>query len=673
MVGKSAWQKGAALGVWLFAALPGVAEEPDWVERLTILLSPELREIGSEIEEIDSELEVLPVPLNINSGMTRGFQTGLVKEGEDMWVEIELPETVEADRVVLFPMLAKGREESVSGHGFPRRFKLEAMDAEGAVVLLADESGGDFPNPGLYPVVVKCPPGIRIGRIRLTVISQPDDEEPKLLALAEMMVLKGNQNVALGGAVTASSSRELKPTWARNNLLDMVTPLGLPVEPPGGQLLGWCSEDADNPDTVKTVTLDLGREVRLDEVRIAPAWQHEMPGQFGYGFPSKFAVSTAKTLDGKNDFIIHDQRQEALLSPGQNLQCYPTGSEEVRYIRVQATHLRMGSGNPLFALGEIQAYSGGKNVAVGAKVICEESLENEKWGRAALTDGLMRSGHFLELPEWIDGLVRRGQLEVRRAGLKGKRATLLALGERILLGGSVGVTCGVGLLAGIMLLRVNRQRRTDRERHRERLARDLHDEIGSNLGSIALISAFAVEGKYDQGQMRQDLVEIERVARESADSMRDMVEVLGGGRGGATSDWLGVMEKLAERLLRGVELDCRLPDGTLKVEPDLETRREIYLFCKEVLHNIAKHAGARKVRFYLKAIPEGLWVEIADDGCGFDQKMRSTGHGLGNLKERAAGLRANFDFSSSPGVGTVVRLEIPRARRWRKVNPSKRQ
>jgi len=166
--------------------------------------------------------------------------------------------------------------------------------------------------------------------------------------------------------------------------------------------------------------------------------------------------------------------------------------------------------------------------------------------------------------------------------------------------------------------------------------------------------------------MRLDLSEIEKVARESADSMRDMVSLLGGKRGGAAADWLNVMKGLAERLMRGVELECQLPTAPLILEPNIETRREIYLFCKEVLHNAAKHAAPDHLRFHLSPVAGGLRIEIADDGCGFVREDVRSGHGLGNLRERAAMMRAEMTLTSAPGSGTTVILDVPKGRRWKK-------
>jgi signal transduction histidine kinase len=129
-------------------------------------------------------------------------------------------------------------------------------------------------------------------------------------------------------------------------------------------------------------------------------------------------------------------------------------------------------------------------------------------------------------------------------------------------------------------------------------------------------------------------------------------------------DWLDVLRGLTERLLRGLTLDCALPTAPLPAEPDLETRRELYLFCKEVLHNISRHARASAVRFHLSPHASGLRIEIADDGVGFDPSRSTGGQGLGNLRERAIALGASLLLDSRPGVGTTIQLDVPADSRW---------
>lgn len=612
---------------------------------------------------MDRDLETLPIIAGVNSGNRAGFQSAGKADEQAWWVEVELAEAMQVDRVVLVPLLAKGSSGQVEGFGFPRQFVLEGIDTDGDSVLLLDETGKDFPNPGLYPVSVAGPPGIKLQRIRLTATEPWHGEGAGVLALAEMLVLAGNHNLTASAKVRASSSRELPPTWSKGNLVDMMTPLGLPLAPGEEKILGWHGPVMPSIEHPQAVTVDLGRVAPLDEIRLVPAGRGRTGWNSHYGFPTRFRVETALTADFKDAAMVYDRTASSLLSPGQNLQSY-AARHPGRYVRVTATRLRDRAGEAVFALGELQVYSGGINVARGATVLPGEALEEGEWSSAGLTDGLSGGGELLELPEWIRKLEMRRDLEQQRASSIQRHSEVFTRAEHTLVGASLGGAGGIVLLAGVFSWRGRRQRVMDRERHRERLARDLHDELGSNLGSIALISSLAA--LEEAPQMRADLAEIEQVARESADSMRDMVCLLGGKKGGVAADWLNVMNGLAERLMRGAELECRLPTSPLSWEPNLETRREIYLFCKEVLHNAARHARASHLRFHLSPTQDGLRIEIADDGCGFVPEFIQSGHGLGNLRERAGMIRAKMELTSSTENGTTVVLEVPRAKRWTK-------
>jgi signal transduction histidine kinase len=644
--------------------LSHAADESPWVERFANVAVPELESLRLEIEGIDRGLAGLSIIPGVNSGNRLGFQSANKIEGEDLWLEVELAEATPLDSVVLIPLLGKGVDGPVAGFGFPKRFVLEGFDEEDQSHHLMDETGGDFPNPGFFPISAPCPAGVILRRIRLTAIESWASEGPPILGLAELMALRGNRNMTQQAKVRSSSSREIPPAWSRNNLVDQMTPLGLPLAQDRQAVMGWHGEIAGSMNDKLAVTVDLGEPVKLDEIRLIPAWRTSMPWDFYYGFPSRFKLETALTADFKNPEMVYDRTIISLQSPGRNVQSYGGMAKPARYIRMTATRLRERTGDFVFALGEIQAYAGDVNLALNKPVIADQSIEDAEWSRAGLTDGAGGGGSLLELPEWFRQLEQRRILERRRQALSIRRRAMLTQAEHLLVGTSIGSAGGIVLIAGLFSWRGQRQRVLDRERHRERLARDLHDELGSNLGSIALISSFAVQE--DAAQMKLDLAEIEMVARESADSMRDMVSLLGARRGGAAADWLNVMNGLAQRLMRGVELECLLPTAPLTWEPNLETRREIYLFCKEVLHNAAKHGHPSHLKFHLSPTSGGLRIEITDDGCGFDPDAVESGHGLGNIRERAAMMKAEMSLTSSPGNGTRVILDVPRRRRWTK-------
>ena len=85
-------------------------------------------------------------------------------------------------------------------------------------------------------------------------------------------------------------------------------------------------------------------------------------------------------------------------------------------------------------------------------------------------------------------------------------------------------------------------------------------------------------------------------------------------------------------------------------------RRNIFLVLKESLHNIVKHAGAKKVFIDLHA-NEGLCLTIRDDGSGFQQALHQTGNGLLNMEQRANLLKGKLRISHN--AGTIIRLELP--------------
>lgn len=639
-------------------------ESSTLLSRLAVWFSSDLREYNAEIDRIDRDLASLPSPALSNTSHRYGYASSRAA-GEDLWIELRFPEPVSADRVVLVPTTSKDSSGRVSGYGFPLKFILESIGPDGESYLLMDETDLSFPNPGNFPVSVDCGKGTMMEKLRLTVIDPWEMDGFRVLSLSEIMVLRGNYNIAPEAEVNTRNSRENRPFWSRSNLIDGFTILGLPVLPDNSSKLGWHSDTATKMDVTKFVTVDLGKEFPIDEIRLIPPWKDNTFAWNNFGLPTRFIIEAAPSADFSDAWTVYDRTEVSLQTPGQNIQFYPVTGPPARFVRITATRLRERTGKFVFALGELQVYSSGINRALNKDVIAEESLENAHWGKSALTDGHAGGGMLLELPEWFDGLKKARALLLRRDKL-GKLSTEKgARTKRAIVIGSLGGSVGTAMIAIGFLLRSRHLRIRDRERHRERLARDLHDELGSNLSSIALISSFSGMEDTEPTQMRSDLLDIERVARESVDSMRDLVGILGGGKSGGNGEsWLGVMRGLADRQLCGMVVEFDFPSMPLSEEPNLETRREIYLFCKEVIHNCARHSEATIVRFGLMPVPSGLRIVIADNGNGFDPTTVERGNGLGNLRERAVIMNGEMDLETEPGKGTTFTLQVPRGKRW---------
>ncbi len=91
----------------------------------------------------------------------------------------------------------------------------------------------------------------------------------------------------------------------------------------------------------------------------------------------------------------------------------------------------------------------------------------------------------------------------------------------------------------------------------------------------------------------------------------------------------------------------------------LSFHRDVFLFLKETLHNIRRHARARNVSVEIAWKPESLLLSIEDDGLGFDVHAEFEGSGLANMRHRAEALGATFHLDSTRGKGTRVQLNAP--------------
>lgn len=211
-------------------------------------------------------------------------------------------------------------------------------------------------------------------------------------------------------------------------------------------------------------------------------------------------------------------------------------------------------------------------------------------------------------------------------------------------------------VAGVMRLRQTRRREI--ERLRVRLAADLHDELGSSLWSITLLSRMLQKDGQMGGEERRDVGEIHRIATQASSAIRDIVWLINPAFDTA-QDLVLRMRDFAGTMLRGVEwrLQCGRADLSRKLP--LEFRQNVLLLFKEAVTNAAKHAQASQVEILLEE-SAGRWqLTIQDNGVGFDPAGQFAGHGLRNLRERAAKIGGELRVASHPGQGTTVSLSVP--------------
>ena len=212
-----------------------------------------------------------------------------------------------------------------------------------------------------------------------------------------------------------------------------------------------------------------------------------------------------------------------------------------------------------------------------------------------------------------------------------------------------------GVVLGIVWLRVNHARRI--QALRVRIAHDLHDDAGSNLGSIRLLSRRAVKLLQRRQEPVAELQEIERISATTAESVRDVVWLIS-----PEFDTLGQlldeMESRVARLSEEVKFNAQWNVTGRERKLTLEFRTHLFLIFKELIHNIQKHAAATHVEIEMTEAERTLTLRVRDDGVGFEAGKASRGHGLNSLTSRAAQLGGSVKIESQRRHGTTVTIEV---------------
>jgi signal transduction histidine kinase len=218
---------------------------------------------------------------------------------------------------------------------------------------------------------------------------------------------------------------------------------------------------------------------------------------------------------------------------------------------------------------------------------------------------------------------------------------------------------GIGLLTLLSLVVYNNfktRQQLKLQTLRNKIASDLHDDVGSTLSSIHIFSEMA------RNQSKEVLPMLDTISESSKkmmDAMADIVWTINP----ENDNFEKIMDRMRSfayelLLARKIDFEFDAKESLNDLKLSMEARKNLYLIFKEATNNMVKYSNADKAHFSLTEAEKMLTMIIHDNGKGFDMQSASSGNGLRNMKKRAEEIGGALRIDSSPGDGTTIQLSV---------------
>jgi two-component sensor histidine kinase len=196
---------------------------------------------------------------------------------------------------------------------------------------------------------------------------------------------------------------------------------------------------------------------------------------------------------------------------------------------------------------------------------------------------------------------------------------------------------------------------------REKVARDLHDDVGSTLTSINILSEMSIQKVNGNSHEISDY--LHRISNNSSQMMDAMDDIVWNIKPANDTmvKIIARMREYAATIFEPKEILYRFANEELvkNISLNMDVRRSLLLIFKEALNNIVKYAGAKMVSIEFKLVKDNLCLTIRDDGKGFDINTVKYGNGIENMTKRASNFNGDLEIESKENVGTKVIITIP--------------
>lgn len=627
---------------------------PHPTARIARFFDPELVRTEDRLAWLDNRIASFAPHREHSMKVDLGYRGYRAENAADPTVTLDLGSEYPVDKVILIPT----QREYVGDLGiFPKRFTIELSNvADFSQASRIFTSKNDTP----FSTVIRPHPfaaNERARYVRLTVHAGTSQGMVDLFGLSELVVISNRDPVSFGATVTCTGSLLSPGAWYPETLTDGRTPFGIWQNP--GRVKNRPNDHiaVSSVDETVTWTVELPKTSPVDRVILFP---YQLDGFFESSVLSESITVSLETGNGQQESAIFQWSNRPVGANFMTPLVIPTKGSPAKSVRITGVRPHTTGELKVHALSEIEVWSAGTNLAADLPVVCSHAGQSTILD--TLTDGFTSGRQIIPVAAWLEQLYERGKIENELAKL---RPVYIQRSFESELNATWGSAVVLGLTFMIPVFILERRRLMSREHLdflRKRIASDLHDDIGSNLGSISLIARSARKDLVrlaGPDEVANDLGEVEVIARESSLAMRDIVWLLER-REDSIGDLVQRMRETAKRMLRELTHTLECSSRKTGAKLSLDAKRHLLLFYKEGIHNVLKHSQATRVSIRLWDENDLLALEIHDNGVGLgtadgdaqSHKMVS------KLKDRAAALAGVIHVTSSEGNGTRVLLLV---------------
>ncbi len=611
-----------------------------------------LGQLKKRLADIDSELGQLALPSPRGGVGSSGYRTRIQsKPDTSMTIRIELGEEAVIDEVVIVPTLYRDSERGLRSGGFPVTFRI-LVGTDDSSKEVASFSAEDHLLPRIAPLAVPFDP-INASWVSIevsTLSATPGTTNQHTLQLSEILVFSGKENVAL--PQRAGTNAEIFDPLS--SLADGFTPFLMNA--------AQGSSSQSRPIRIlsetfpQTLTIDLNESQPVHQINLHTAdMTLSVPmTQFScWAVPRHIRVVGANQPDFSDETFLCEYEQKSIYGNGPIIiRRFP--ETLCRYIRLEIIDPRpivsINENLRFFAFSEIEVFSNNQNIAQGAAVVVSSGLKCNEDSLGRLTDGLNYYGAILPIRDWVKQLSRRHDLEVERP-LVVAELSLRHVAQQTKLRRMIWLAASLGaiIVIGFLIERLFYLKKM--EKMRTRFAADLHDELGANLHTIALLSDAATAAHDSEEEWQMLHRRIRRVTARTGIAIRHFSHIVNAD--GLYRGLVEDMEKVSRRILAKIDYSIDISGEEYLEHLKVHSQVDLFLFYKESLVNICRHSDATRVSTQLKGTAREVILTISDNGKGLSKENIPA-----SLKRRARLLKAKLSVEENSEGGTSVSVRL---------------